>query len=456
MSDKSEIPNENSLDSDDLNFKKKTSIALRTPIKHDLAEKLVNKLNNDFLDQLKDKFGIIQMIPRYNIKEELESIDFGIELNSQIKEELNKIVTTAYSQVNENGDESDEEKPMTFTDLLGTYRIKVTRIYIPILICIFSATFLAWLAVFPAEVNITSAAVFPEEESIWKILLNGAIPVIMSAIFITVLWILIKKYGIKVFKAIMGIIVIFYTWIGFDFFSQIIVYLIWDYFGRLYTNYYSYLIDFISYGSALILLITGILFFRNKLNTPQKNIIVLLYGIFMGALFGILFPLWSFFTFAIFLSIWDLITVFKGPLGKIADLLKEDQIKAQKKIENQDKSEKTFNKDSKDFNTFSSVQNRNISDEELKINYKDVQVELGSGDLILYSALTASIFKWVMHKQPEFAWFLMIFTIIGILVGLFLTLYLLITKRRMLPALPFSMLFGIGMFFIGELIIWLI
>ncbi|TFH28426.1 MAG: hypothetical protein E4G98_05370, partial [Promethearchaeota archaeon] len=68
----------------------------------------------------------------------------------------------------------------------------------------------------------------------------------------------------------------------------------------------------------------------------------------------------------------------------------------------------------------------------------------------LYSALIANIF--VNYGS----WFLAIMTIVGVLGGAAMTLYYLLTKKRMLPALPFSMAFGISLFFVGRLIQYLL
>ncbi|UYP45435.1 hypothetical protein NEF87_001720 [Candidatus Lokiarchaeum ossiferum] len=451
-----EIPTDDTNNSPEQQTNDAFSLVFRKPIDSKIAEQLISDLLIEDLPRYQIKHPTMTINPIYHANGDLLAIDFGIPLTKALKRQIGEVIKLKYYKITGIDPSTEKERPMTFTDLLGTYRIKLTRIYIPILICIGISTFLAWLTSFPADVEINGAT-FPDENNAAEILLNGLIPVILSAVFITVLWLLIKKFGIIVFKVIMGILVVFYTWYGILFFATILGGVLQK---SLPVNlglviYIAYLVIII--GSAIVLLIMGYLFFKNRLGVKQKNILVLLYGIFMGGLIGLYFPMWTTFSFAIFLSIWDLITVFKGPLGKIAGMLQEGQAQAKENLDNQVARGEYTKEEAQEISQFSSLQNQDIPDEELKDHYKEMEIELGSGDLILYSALVANVFVNTLKATESLfhTWISTIFVIVGVLSGAALTIYLLITKRRMLPALPFSMFFGIAMFFISKLFLLL-
>ena len=68
--------------------------------------------------------------------------------------------------------------PLSFNEILGTFRIKLIHLYIPLLICIVAATFLSWLTYYKAGLDI-NAAIFPDESNVGEIILNGLIPVLI-------------------------------------------------------------------------------------------------------------------------------------------------------------------------------------------------------------------------------------------------------------------------------------
>ncbi|MHA1583830.1 MAG: hypothetical protein ACTSWL_01125, partial [Promethearchaeota archaeon] len=392
----------------------------------------------------------------YNEKGDLIGIDFFISLTNDLKKSIDSdikkylaIIRPNQTKLSAQMDQTNPEfkgrkdntyRPTSFTDLLGTYRIRITHIFIPLLVCILSATFLAWVATYQADIDI-NVSIFPEQSNAWQIILNGLIPVLISAVFITFIWILIKKFGMVAFKIIMGIIVMFYTWYGFVFFTSIGFEVFWDQMASINATLFNIIYEFLFYGSMLVFIFVLIQFFRNKLNIHQRNFLVLTYGIFMGSIFGVALPMWSIFSFAIFLSIWDLITVFYGPLGQIAKVIKDNQKFENQILQEKIKSGEITPDQAEQFHQFVSLQTK----EKKKISWnflKDIQIELGSGDLILYSALVASVFINTLN------WITTIAVIGAVLAGAVLTLYLLLSKRKMLPALPFSMAFGIITYFI--------
>ena len=347
--------------------------------------------------------------------------------------------------------------PLSFNEILGTFRIKLIHIYIPLLICIIAATFLSWLTYYQAEWHI-NAAIFPDESTAGEIILNGLIPVFLSAAFIVIIWFLVKKFGLIVFKIIMGSIVIFYCWYGFSFFVYIFYIVLYEPMVAINEGFFVILFYVLYYGSAIIYLIIGFFYFKNKLSVNQKNLLVLSYGIFIGAIIGISLPLWSIFSLAICFSIYDLIIVFKGPLGKIWDLFQENQQKAIDDIRRRVESGELSEDEAVAISEKLFIQNQGPDDEnddevdsdDLSKHIKDLKIEIGSGDLIFYSALVAVVFITTTN------WLTTLLVILGVLSGAGLTIYFLLKKKRVLPALPFSMFIGIIMFFLGQLIEYLI
>ncbi len=132
------------------------------------------------------------------------------------------------------------------------------------------------------------------------------------------------------------------------------------------------------------------------------NGLLLIYGSMSGALFSELLPVWSIFTIAFVMSFYDLYAVFKGPLKYILE------------------------------NVFRPTQHQGDIRENV-LRGASVQlgkITLGMGDVLMYSMLSPTFY---FFPYPSFSKWL--FSIIGLLLGFFLTLKLL-EKKKFMPALP--------------------
>lgn len=421
------------------------------------ADILIEKIYAELVPEYQEQGISLHFNPMFNKYDNLIGFEFTVPLSSNIKTEvtsqlnslINQILIKLENQREKNQTHSSSKAPISFTEVLGTYRVKVIYAIIPVLVTIVATTFLAWTAKIKAELDI-NVAPFPDETNAGQILLNGLIPVVISAALITVIYLLVKKFGMIVFKILMGVVIFLYSWYGMIFFISVFFQIYmesppswlpdWLLFSDNVVNI-SFTIIF--YASIVFFLALAVLFFTNRLKLKQRNAIVLFYSIFMGSIFGISFPTWTTFSLAIFLSIWDLIAVFKGPLGKIGAIIQNNQVELQKRMEEMLDSGKVGVDQVANYSQFVALQ---AEDDKKELDYKEIEIELGSGDLIFYSALVANVF--VNYGS----WFLAIMVIVGVIAGAATTLYYLLTKKRMLPALPFSMLFGIILFFIGRLI----
>ena len=134
-----------------------------------------------------------------------------------------------------------------------------------------------------------------------------------------------------------------------------------------------------------------------------RNVAVIIIGGALGMFFGYniaSISLWSAVLILVFLAIYDIFAVYKGPVGKIAQSSGLDQLQG------------------------------------LSFSFKDIQ--MGLGDLVFYSMLTgAMIFGFPESFYPVIA------AIIGIMAGSIVTFYML-EKRGIFPGLPFPIIMGLA------------
>jgi len=140
-----------------------------------------------------------------------------------------------------------------------------------------------------------------------------------------------------------------------------------------------------------------------KLGNQPRNVAVIIIGGALGMFFGYniaSISLLSAVLILVFLAIYDIIAVYKGPVGKIAQSSGLDQLQG------------------------------------LSFAFKDIQ--MGLGDLVFYSMLTGTmIFGFPSTFLPVIA------SVIGIIAGSIITFYML-EKRGIFPGLPFPIMLGLG------------
>ena len=135
-----------------------------------------------------------------------------------------------------------------------------------------------------------------------------------------------------------------------------------------------------------------------RLGSKARNVAVVLLGGGLGVFFGASIPFFSAVLILVFLAVYDVFAVYYGPVGKIAHS-GLDQLQG------------------------------------LSYSFKDVQ--MGLGDLVFYSMLAGSMLLNFNSLIPYFV------SLIGILVGSFLTLVML-EKKGIFPGLPFPIVLGLA------------
>ena len=136
-----------------------------------------------------------------------------------------------------------------------------------------------------------------------------------------------------------------------------------------------------------------------RLGSIARNVGVVGLGGALGIFFGFSIPLYSAVIILVFLAVYDVIAVYKGPVGKIA-ASGLDQLQG------------------------------------LSFSFKDIQ--MGLGDLVFYSMLMGVVFfSFLSSFLPT------LMAIVGILAGSIITFFAL-EKKGIFPGLPFPILLGLA------------
>ncbi len=225
---------------------------------------------------------------------------------------------------------------------------------------------------------------------------NALYFVVLIAISATVFYFLIKRRSKRIIK---GLIIVALTT------ASLLLSLV--YLSALFTYFTS--VDFLVIPLAIDLTVLfDLAIFR--FGSIVRNAAVVFLGGALGIFFGFSIPLWSAVVILAFLAVYDVIAVYRGPVGKIAES-GLDQLQG------------------------------------LSFSFKDIQ--MGLGDLVFYSMLTGAMF---FSFLPSFL--PCIDSIVGIMAGSILTLFML-ERKGIFPGLPFPIMLGLGAGLITALLLGL-
>jgi presenilin-like A22 family membrane protease len=233
----------------------------------------------------------------------------------------------------------------------------------------------------PQSMEFINVTPFPDDTASGPVS-NAIYFVILLAISATIFYILLRRKSRKLIIALIGLAMTA---------ASMLLSLI--YLSAIFTYVPS--LDILVLPLAILLTVFfDLAIFR--LGSKARNIAVICLGGALGVFFGASIPLLSALLILAFLAVYDVIAVYRGPVGKIAQS-GLDQLQG------------------------------------LSYSFKDVQ--MGLGDLVFYSMLSGTmLFK--------LGWIPCLVSIIGILAGSFITLVLL-EKKGIFPGLPFPILLGI-------------
>jgi presenilin-like A22 family membrane protease len=263
-------------------------------------------------------------------------------------------------------------------------KFKVSLIYlVPVLASIIFGLGCAWLLL-PQQTSVVPVTPFPDDTASgpWG---NAIYFVILIAVSATMFYFLLKRKSMKIIKAL---IVLAMTT------ASLLLSLV--YLSAIFA-YVPFNTDFIVIGlTILIAVLFDLAIFKY---TKARNAVVIGLGGALGVFFGFAIPLFSAILILIFLAVYDIIAVYRGPVGKIAQS-GLDQLSG------------------------------------LSYSFKDIQ--MGLGDLVFYSMLTgAMFFKFSASFLP------VLVSIVGICIGSIITL-LMLEKRGVFPGLPFPIALGLA------------
>ena len=178
---------------------------------------------------------------------------------------------------------------------------------------------------------------------------------------------------------------------------------------------------------------------------PAPQIMAMLFAVLAGTFLAVFLPTLAAILVMIGLSIYDIISVFKGPIKKIAEISEErylQDVEEKEKLQSENIEEGSINSNSVNEETNTektesmtdAKSTSRIADEEYI--YSDY-IELGLGDLAFYGML----FSFALIRlglYPAIAAFF------GVVIGAIATIKLL-EKVKMMPGLPLSV--GLGLIF---------
>ena len=226
---------------------------------------------------------------------------------------------------------------------------------------------------------------------------NGLYFVILIALAATVFYVLIKRKNKLVIK---GLLVLSMTTASL-LLSVVYLLALFPYFDSVYYV--------ISAVAIAITVLFDLAIFR--LGSVSRNVVVVCLGGALGIFFAKYVPMSSAIVLLIFLAVYDVIAVYKGPVGKIANSSGLDILQG------------------------------------LSFTFKDIQ--MGLGDLVFYSMMMGvMVFSFPQDILPTVA------AIVGILAGSIITFFAL-EKKGIFPGLPFPIMLGLGAGLIAALLLGL-
>jgi presenilin-like A22 family membrane protease len=215
---------------------------------------------------------------------------------------------------------------------------------------------------------------------------NGLYFVILIALAASVFYVLIKRKNKRVIK---GLIVLSMTTASL-LLSVVYLLALFPYFDGVYYVIVA--------AAVAITVIFDLAIFR--LGSVSRNVVVVCLGGALGIFFAKYVPLSSAIVLLLFLAVYDVIAVYKGPVGKIANSSGLDMLQG------------------------------------LSFTFKDIQ--MGLGDLVFYSMMMGvMVFSFSQSILPT------VTAVVGILAGSIITFFAL-EKKGIFPGLPFPIMLGLG------------
>ncbi|MBD3350625.1 MAG: hypothetical protein GF364_03970 [Candidatus Lokiarchaeota archaeon] len=338
--------------------------------------------------------------------------------------ERQKKVDENYKRLKNNIDKEYEEiyeDESGISDYLPVYKVRLKLFVVPILIALVSSGILAWI-VFSLGFSGDAGGDDPSL-GLWY----GIIFTVVAAISSIFIAYIVKKKGEEALKYLMGFAFFLLTCMLSYFFGDILLIIYSP--NQLVYN----ILSFIYFVFCLILSIYLIRsFFGGKMSKKKRNFYVLFIGILIGSFMNIVFYENSFLiaSMLIGISIWDIISVKKGPIKSIMEATGGYDPEFERKLKS--------------------------GEIEIK-DFEFSELEIGIGDIAFYSLLASHslVAGYFITENLTVAIISMTFACIGIIVGSLLTISAL-KRNKILPGLPLSIFIGIGLALLSGYVSYLI
>lgn len=236
-----------------------------------------------------------------------------------------------------------------------------------------------------SNAEVVAITVFPETPS--GATLNASVFVIMMAVAATLIYLLIKYQRKHVVKYLMT---------GAMFF---VAFFLLNWYSELYAKQLSTILDVYGYGwIGLTLLVSALLLVGLHRGPPSIRLLsVTIVGSLTGTFLGVSIPTMTATVLLIALAVYDLVSVYRGPIGKIAEMADLEDFKG------------------------------------AVLTVGDLTI--GMGDLVFYSMLVSN----AMVNFGELAY---VGAFAGVLIGSFLG-FKMLERRDVFPGLPIAICLGL-------------
>jgi presenilin-like A22 family membrane protease len=249
-----------------------------------------------------------------------------------------------------------------------------------------------------SKAEVAAITIFPETPS--GATLNASFFVVMMAVAATLIYLLVKRRKKRMVKYLITGAILF------------VAFFLLNWYSELYAAELSPILDVYGYswigltGIVSVLLLIGL----NKGPQSVRILSITIIGSLTGTFLGASIPTMTAIVLLAALAVYDLVSVYRGPIGKIAEMADLEEFKG------------------------------------AVLTVGDLTI--GMGDLVFYSMLTS-------NAMVNFGTLSYLGAFAGVLIGSYLG-FKMLERREVFPGLPFAICIGLAaMIILGQLQTWL-
>jgi presenilin-like A22 family membrane protease len=249
-----------------------------------------------------------------------------------------------------------------------------------------------------SKAEIAAITIFPETPS--GATLNASFFVVMMAVAATLIYLLVKYQKKRIVKYLITGAILF------------VAFFLLNWYSELYATQLSPILDVYGYGWIGLTGIISALLLVGLNRGPQgiRILSITIIGSLTGTFLGASIPTMTAIVLLAALAVYDLVSVYRGPIGKIAEMADLEEFKG------------------------------------AVLTVGDLTI--GMGDLVFYSMLTS-------NAMVNFGTLSYLGAFAGVLIGSYLG-FKMLERREVFPGLPFAICIGLAaMIILGQLQAWL-